>query len=1143
MTEGDGREMDNRSFYTEFYSQPHDVTELLYQMSFAFVNSNLFPVLFTVTIDDELKTRLTFFAYEQRQASFVRDLYKFEKAKKEIDLLIHEQTFDIDAKLLSVNKDLTDLTIVLNQAVINETIRDYIKLKDVYLQKDTALHKQGKSIANYSFYTVNPNNTREVALNRHIKLDKRKPFSLPNLYSYNRISEHDVFYISRLISSEYKDPARAILLNNSFVVDRVNLYEVLSLPALKADLFTKRYGLIIPHDPQMTHKPIINLSRLQFAESMREVVGSLLSNFLQTHEYVAKEFNLFKFNSVDPSAFDASILSKDIISEDNLKSVYLMIVDKVIYDFNNEITLTGQASLISDLEEIITMVLNKTLNRSNLDTSFELLITPFDKDARDTDLEARVVTMIRDLRDTQKVDFILHTQRTLRSIMLNKIKFGEYSPKDTKVISDLILINSLYKVATSQANIPSMTTNPRVADVITHNLLADNVSREFVTSVYSIFDRIVMEGGIVSRIDFVAKEYRDIYSEDYFKLVDRDFRDSFIPNEPSQSDRSVYEAKRVSNLNEIDRVARDVDRVSRLEDVDRALHEIDRVSRSEQLDQIARDVDRVSRIEDFDKLGKGSSYIDDDETLVDKISKDASLQDYEALGKREKDSGVVHHDTAYPFQQERFEVSINHDFEFDRKSERDSTIQSEIKQADFYSTRPMEIHSGPKSIESSKKSIISTDKQILVPGRQRETIVSIPNKEFERVSKGAYVFSLDEWQKLSEYDWFKLSDLIGAEVGGKLGEIKSKIVGVVKPKEVDLNHSHHNLMEPQKYVDLVEIFIALKKEKEVYINTGLTIEKAEHITELSQLHTIEKELLMTYEEGLRQIDTIRKEIKLPDMIGVTSQNSISVFPSISHFETLRYIDLTTLNRLHTSPKDVIIYSEGHRAFNRLHEVLLLDEFIFTEMYRRWYFITDDTAEDGPYDWMILPGDFPYSLHPEFNIPVHPFPFGGNEALREIPVSVKKIENVIQFGYQLWNSHLGLYSRLTPEQALKHFVNLFYDWLKKYLPEKIYRMPEYYPDDTHDSRVILNNLNKYPEEYWRIYRWIRWYAEAFVLNIPEDDKTKLLGNMYIKRLLDDLVKYFDDHHGKFYGPDVPKISIINKVKGKRHLWLKHNGTKS
>jgi hypothetical protein len=139
-----------------------------------------------------------------------------------------------------------------------------------------------------------------------------------------------------------------------------------------------------------------------------------------------------------------------------------MIVDKVIYDFNNEITLTGQASLISDLEEIITMVLNKTLNRSNLDTSSELLITPFDKDARDTDLEARVVTMIRDLRDTQKVDFILHTQRTLRSIMLNKIKFGEYfiSPKDTKVISDLILINSLYKVGNFTSKHSIMTTNP-----------------------------------------------------------------------------------------------------------------------------------------------------------------------------------------------------------------------------------------------------------------------------------------------------------------------------------------------------------------------------------------------------------------------------------------------------------------------------------------------------------------------------------------------------------------------------------------------------------------------------------------------------------------------------------------------------------
>ena len=112
---------------------------------------------------------------------------------------------------------------MLNQSVINETIRDYIKLKDVYLQKDTALHKQGKSIANYSFYTVNPNNTREVALNRHIELDKRKLFSLPNLYSYNRISEHDVFYISRLISSEYKDPARAISIQQQLLVDSFQL--------------------------------------------------------------------------------------------------------------------------------------------------------------------------------------------------------------------------------------------------------------------------------------------------------------------------------------------------------------------------------------------------------------------------------------------------------------------------------------------------------------------------------------------------------------------------------------------------------------------------------------------------------------------------------------------------------------------------------------------------------------------------------------------------------------------------------------------------------------------------------------------------------------------------------------------------------
>ena len=137
--------------------------------------------------------------------------------------------------------------------------------------------------------------------------------------------------------------------------------------------------------------------------------------------------------------------------------------------------------------------------------------------------------------------------------------------------------------------------------------------------------------------------------------------------------------------------------------------------------------------------------------------------------------------------------------------------------------------------------------------------------------------------------------------------------------------------------------------------------------------------------------------------------------------------------------------------------------------------------------------------------------------------------MIDFCFNLWEANIFLYGGFTPQQAIKHFVNLVYEWLAKYVPTKIDKIPEYYPEDYE----IYDNPDTEREDYWRLYRWIRWYAEAIVMNVPKEDEIKLKGNTYIKKLLEDLIKYFEDHHG-VYG--TPGTKVIDKIKGLRHKWL-------
>jgi len=276
-----------------------------------------------------------------------------------------------------------------------------------------------------------------------------------------------------------------------------------------------------------------------------------------------------------------------------------------------------------------------------------------------------------------------------------------------------------------------------------------------------------------------------------------------------------------------------------------------------------------------------------------------------------------------------------------------------------------------------------------------------------------------------------------------------------------------------------------------------------------QFETLEKELLLLRTEHTDKL------LKFSDVTGdllYLQDNLKCAIINIQQHMSDKLIKLTNIDL--TSDE-----------LEKIKELLLVYKFVLNELYHRWYFL----PADGPYDEMILPQDYPYADKSVNGINEHPFPQGADKATREIPVDINILTNVIDFCFNLWEANIFLYGGFTPQQAIKHFVNLVYEWLAKYVPTKIDKIPEYYPEDYE----IYDNPDTEREDYWRLYRWIRWYAEAIVMNVPKEDEIKLKGNTYIKKLLEDLIKYFEDHHG-VYG--TPGTKVIDKIKGLRHKWL-------
>lgn len=434
-------------------------------------------------------------------------------------------------------------------------------------------------------------------------------------------------------------------------------------------------------------------------------------------------------------------------------------------------------------------------------------------------------------------------------------------------------------------------------------------------------------------------------------------------------------------------------------------------------------------------------------------------------------------------------------------------------------------------------------------------IVESDIQKGEKINKNIVFTVYDTVKKLSSYG-INISDI------KFVSETVKKDIYFMDPKETFKKYEKTKNIEVDAQFVLLDgkfeknvspvkqkVGMVLKLGKDTYIDLNIPLNlKKDDITKIVALYNdiqlIGKNLKNVFLSNIHFIQKNRTSIDLfqPNFVeksktiidlsslvfGIEHLKYFSIFDYSIFNKTTKNFDLNRLIQLQYLYKDVIILSEELYTQKQKLLTISMQEFIYTELYKRWYFV----PSDGPHDWMILPGDYPYGALPMDGINKHPIPKGFDRALNEIPVDIHIISNVLDFCYNLWEAHWQLYTRYTPSQSVKHFVNLIYDWLEKYVPEKIYRMPEYNPDDY----AVLNNYEVSREDYWRLYRWIRWYAEAIVLNVPEEDKNSLNGNIYIRYLIQDLVKYFDDHHGRYINPYTLGNTKFDKIKGKRHRWI-------
>jgi len=173
---------------------------------------------------------------------------------------------------------------------------------------------------------------------------------------------------------------------------------------------------------------------------------------------------------------------------------------------------------------------------------------------------------------------------------------------------------------------------------------------------------------------------------------------------------------------------------------------------------------------------------------------------------------------------------------------------------------------------------------------------------------------------------------------------------------------------------------------------------------------------------------------------------------------------------------------------------------------KWFILEPDDNKDT----IIIPNiDYSYEQHPINNINAHPISSipdinynDINFGIKEIEVSIKIMQQMLNFLFIMWNGKLYDFRNMLPNIAIEEVMKAFYNWLM--INEVQQQMTE----------------KKSRKDYLRIYRWFRWEAEKIWMQ--EKDDTLNTGVKSIGMLVANIIDYMKIHHYNI-------VPITNKEK--------------
>lgn len=162
---------------------------------------------------------------------------------------------------------------------------------------------------------------------------------------------------------------------------------------------------------------------------------------------------------------------------------------------------------------------------------------------------------------------------------------------------------------------------------------------------------------------------------------------------------------------------------------------------------------------------------------------------------------------------------------------------------------------------------------------------------------------------------------------------------------------------------------------------------------------------------------------------------------------------------------------------------------------KWFVLEPDSLKDR----IIIPNiDYPYENIPINDINKHPI--SSVEDInykdvklgdKEINVSIRIMQQMLNFLFIIWNGKLSDFSLMTTTKAIEEVMVGFYTWLMK--------------DEVRDTMIEKGSR----EEYLRVYRWFRWEAEK--VWIQEKNDVDNTGIKSIGVLVANIIEYMKIHH--------------------------------